>query len=226
MAGPVALEEVEAALGYSFADRGLLEEALTHASAARGVRRPSLERLEFLGDRVLGLALAAMLCEAHPDEAPGDLARRHARLASGETLSSIGRRIGLQRHLRVERGHDREALPPSMIEDSCEAIIGAVYLDGGHDAAMALVEKFWERLIGDRPPRDPKTALQEWALARELPLPSYALVATDGPAHEPTLTVEVRVAGYEPVRASAGSKRAAEQVAARDLLDIVAATGG
>ncbi len=226
MAGPVALEEVEAALGYSFADRGLLEEALTHASAARGVRRPSLERLEFLGDRVLGLALAAMLCEAHPDEAPGDLARRHARLASGETLSSIGRRIGLQRHLRVERGHDREALPPSMIEDSCEAIIGAVYLDGGHDAAMALVEKFWERLIGDRPPRDPKTALQEWALARALPLPSYALVATDGPAHEPTLTVEVRVAGYEPVRASAGSKRAAEQVAARDLLDIVAATGG
>ncbi len=226
MAGPVALEEVEAALGYSFADRGLLEEALTHASAARGVGRPSLERLEFLGDRVLGLALAAMLCEAHPDEAPGDLARRHARLASGETLASIGRRIGLQRHLRVERGHDREALPPSMIEDSCEAIIGAVYLDGGHDAAMALVEKFWERLIGDRPPRDPKTALQEWALARALPLPSYALVATDGPAHEPTLTVEVRVAGYEPVRASAGSKRAAEQVAARDLLDIVAATGG
>ena len=226
MAGPVALEEVEAALGYSFADRGLLEEALTHASAARGVRRPSLERLEFLGDRVLGLALAAMLCEAHPDEAPGDLARRHARLASGETLASIGRRIGLPRHLRVERGHDREALPPSMIEDSCEAIIGAVYLDGGHDAAMALVEKFWERLIGDRPPRDPKTALQEWALARALPLPSYALVATDGPAHEPTLTVEVRVAGYEPVRASAGSKRAAEQVAARDLLDIVAATGG
>ena len=226
MAGPVALEEVEAALGYSFADRGLLEEALTHASAARGVRRPSLERLEFLGDRVLGLALAAMLCEAHPDEAPGDLARRHARLASGETLASIGRQIGLQRHLRVERGHDREALPPSMIEDSCEAIIGAVYLDGGHDAAMALVEKFWERLIGDRPPRDPKTALQEWALARALPLPSYALVATDGPAHEPTLTVEVRVAGYEPVRASAGSKRAAEQVAARDLLDIVAATGG
>ncbi|MDE0333371.1 MAG: ribonuclease III [Defluviicoccus sp.] len=226
MAGPVALEEVEAALGYSFADRGLLEEALTHASAARGGRRPSLERLEFLGDRVLGLGLAAMLCEAHPDEAPGDLARRHARLASGETLASIGRQIGLQRHLRVERGHDREALPPSMIEDSCEAIIGAVYLDGGHSAAMAVVEKFWERLIGDRPRQDPKTALQEWALARALPLPSYALVATDGPAHAPILTVEVRVAGYEPVRASAGSKRAAEQVAARDLLDIVAATGG
>ena len=225
MAGPVALDEIEAALGYGFADRALLEEALTHASAARGVRRPSLERLEFLGDRVLGLALAAMLCEAHPEEAPGDLSRRHARLASGETLASIGQRIGLQRHLRVEKGHDREALPPSMIEDSCEAIIGAVYLDGGHDAAMALVERFWEKLIGGRPPRDPKTVLQEWALARALPLPSYALVATDGPPHAPTLTVEVRVEGFEPVQASAGSKRAAEQAAARGLLDITAASG-
>ena len=226
MAGPIALEEVEAALGYSFADRALLEEALTHASAARGVRQASLERLEFLGDRVLGLGLAAMLCEAYPDEAPGDLSRRHARLASGDTLVSVGREIGLQRHLRVEKGLDRDALPPSMIGDSCEAIIGAVYLDGGHDAAMALVARFWEPLIGGRPPRDAKTALQEWALARALPLPSYALVATDGPPHAPTLTVEVRVEGCPPARASAGSKRAAEQAAARDLLDIVAATGG
>lgn len=226
MAGPVALEEVEAALGYSFAERALLEEALTHASAARGVRQASLERLEFLGDRVLGLGLAALLCEAHPDEAPGDLAPRHARLASGETLVSIGGKIGLQRHLRIDKGLDRDALPPSMIEDSCEAIIGAVYLDGGHDAAMELVAKFWEPLIGGQPPRDAKTALQQWALARSLPLPSYGLVATDGPPHAPVLTVEVRVEGYEPVRASAGSKRAAEQAAARVLLDIAAATGG
>lgn len=226
MAGPIALEEVEAALGYSFADRALLEEALTHASAARGVRQASLERLEFLGDRVLGLGLAAMLCEAYPDEAPGDLARRHARLAAGDTLASIGREIGLQRHLRMDKGIDRDSLPPSMIEDGCEAIIGAVYLDGGHDAAMALVARFWEPLIGGRPPRDAKTALQEWTLARALPLPSYALVATDGPPHAPTLTVEVCVEGCRPVQASAGSKRAAEQAAARGLLDIVAATGG
>ena len=222
MAGPVALDEVEAALGYGFVDRALLEEALTHASVARGVCGASLERLEFLGDRVLGLGLAAMLCEAHPDEAPGDLSRRHARLASGETLVSVGREIGLQRHLRVEKGLDRAALPPSMIADSCEAVIGAVYRDGGHDAAMALVAKFWKPLIGGRPPRDPKTTLQEWVLARALPLPYYGLVATDGPPHAPTLTVEVRVEGFEPVRASAGSKRAAEQAAARVLLDIAA----
>ena len=223
MAGRDALDEIEAALGYGFADRALLEEALTHASAAR---RPSLERLEFLGDRVLGLGLADMICKAYPDEGPGDLARRHARLASGETLVSIGLKLGLQRHLHVDRGYDREALPPSMIEDSCEAIVGAVYLDGGHEAAEALVARFWEPLIGGRPPRDPKTVLQEWALARALPLPSYALVATDGPAHAPTLTVEVHVEGYEPVRGSAGSKRAAEQAAARDLLDIAAGAGG
>ena len=225
MAAPVVLDEVEAALGYSFADRALLEEALTHASAARGIRRASLERLEFLGDRVLGLALAAMLCEAHPDEAPGDLSRRHARLASGETLASVGRGIGLQRHLRIEKGLDREDLPPSVIGDSCEAVIGAVYRDGGHDAAMVLVARFWKPLIGGQPPRDPKTALQEWVLARALPLPCYALAATDGPPHAPTLTVEVRVEGFEPVRASAGSKRAAEQVAARMLLDSAAAAG-
>ena len=226
MAGRDALDEIEAALAYSFADRSLLEEALTHASAARGNRVASLERLEFLGDRVLGLGLASLLCKAYPDETPGDLARRHARLASGETLVSIGLQLGLQRHLRVDKGYDREALPPSMIEDSCEAIIGAVYLDGGHEAAEALVVRFWEPLIGGRPPRDPKTVLQEWALAHALPLPSYALVATDGPPHAPTLTVEVRVEGYEPVRGSAGSKRAAEQAAARDLLDIAARTGG
>ncbi len=225
MAGRGALDEVEAALGYSFADCALLEEALTHASAARESRGASLERLEFLGDRVLGLGLADMLCKAYPDEAPGDLARRHARLASGETLVQIGRKIGLQRHVRVGKGYDRQALPPSMIEDSCEAIIGAVYLDGGHDAAMAVVARFWEPMIGGLPPRDAKTVLQEWALARALPLPSYALLATDGPAHAPTLTVEVRVKGYEPVKASAGSKRAAEQAAARELLDIAAATG-
>ena len=226
MAGRGAIEEVEATLGYSFADRALLEEALTHASSARGVRRASLERLEFLGDRVLGLGLAAMLFEAHPDEAPGDLSRRHAMLASGDTLFSVGLGIGLQRHLRVEKGHDRDALPPSMIEDSCEAIVGAVYLDGGHDAAMAVVEKFWEPLIGGRPPHDAKSALQEWAQARALPLPSYTLVAAAGPPHAPVLTVEVRVEGFEPVRASAGSKRAAEQAAAQDLLDIAAAPGG
>ena len=225
MSGEDALREIEAALGYRFADRALLEEALTHASAA-GTDRPSLERLEFLGDRVLGLGLASLLAGAHPDDGPGDLARRHATLASGDTVAAIGREIGLHRHIRIDRGFDRDALPPSIVEDSCEAVIGAVYRDGGHDAAMAVVAWFWGSMIGDRPPPDPKTALQEWAQARALPLPAYALVATDGPPHAPVLTVEARIEGFEPVRAAAGTKRAAEQAAARDLLDIAAAAGG
>ena len=215
------LDGIEAALGYRFAEPALLEEALTHASAAGG-RNPSLERLEFLGDRVLGLGLASLLSEAHPGEGPGGLARRHSRLASGDTLAAVGRAIGLDRHMIVEKSLDRDALPPSVVEDGCEAVIGAVYRDGGHDAAMAVVARFWGPMIGGLPPRDAKTALQEWAQARALPLPAYALVATEGPPHAPLLTVEVRVSGFEPVRASAGSKRAAEQAAARDLLDIAA----
>lgn len=224
MSGPGAAEEIEAALGYRFDDRALLDEALTHASAA-GTRLPSLERLEFLGDRVIGLGLAVLLSDAHPDDGPGDLARRHATLASGDTLAAIGRGIGLARHIVVEKGLDSDALPPSVIEDSCEALVGAVYRDGGHDAAMAVIARFWGALIGGLPPRDAKTALQEWAQARALPLPDYALVATDGPPHAPRLTVEARIQGFDPVRASAGSKRAAEQAAARGLLDIAAADG-
>lgn len=225
MSGQGALDEIEAALGYRFADPALLEEALTHASAA-GFRSPSLERLEFLGDRVLGLGLAGLLAAAHPDAGPGDLARRHATLASGDTLVAIGLAIGLRRHIRIEKGLHREALPPSVIEDSCEAVIGAVYRDGGHDAAMALIAKLWGGGIDGRPPQDAKTGLQEWAQARALPLPAYALVATDGPQHAPILTVEARLEGFEPVRASAGSKRAAEQAAARALLEIAAADIG
>ncbi len=226
MPGSAALDEIEAALGYRFADRALLEEALTHASAARGSRRTSFERLEFLGDRVIGLGLAALLVKAYPEEAPGDLARRHARLAGHETLVSVGRALGLSNHLRIEKGLDRGSLPPSMIEDCCEAVIGAVYRDGGHDAAMAVVAAFWEPLVGGRPPRDAKTALQEWAQARALPRPSYSLLATEGPAHAPVFTVEARVEGLAPARARANSKRAAEQGAAQGLLDIAAAAGG
>ena len=225
MSGQDAAEEIETALGYSFADIALLDEALTHASAAGG-RGPSLERLEFLGDRVISLGLAALLAEAYPDAGPGDLARRHARLASGDTLVTLGRAIGLHRRIRIEKGLDRDALPPSVIEDCCEAVIGAVYRDGGHDSAMAAVARLWGPLVGGAPPLDAKTALQEWAQARALPLPAYALVSTDGPPHAPTLTVEARIEGFEPVRASAGTKRAAEQEAARELLDIAAAAGG
>ncbi len=223
MAAGNSLETLERALGHSFADPGLLSQSVTHSSVAGGAGARSLERLEFLGDRVLGLALAAMLLRAYPAEAPGDLACRHAVLASQDALASVGRSIGLNRHLDIHPGlaRDREALPGSVIADACEAVIGAVYLDAGHDPACALVERFWAPMLSDAPPRDAKTALQEWAQARGLPLPVYRTADREGPDHVPVFTIEARVEGFPGVEASAGSKRAAERGAARRLLDLV-----
>ncbi len=223
MAPGNSLAELQQALGHGFANPTLLRQAVTHASAAGGAGAASLERLEFLGDRVLGLALATMLLREFPAEAPGDLARRHAALASGEALASVGRSIGLHRHLEIQPGmaRDREALPISVIEDACEAVIGAVYLDAGHDAACAVIERFWGPMLPGAPPRDAKTALQEWAQARGLPLPAYRMADREGPDHVPVFTVEARIEGFPEVEASAGSKRAAERAAARLLLDLV-----
>ena len=228
MAGAVSPDEIEAALGYRFANRALLVEALTHAIALGTGAVLSLERLEFLGDRVLALCLAVMLMERFPDEAPGALARRHAALASRQTLVRVGREIGLSRHIRTQPdlGRRRGALPPSMIEDACEALIGAVYRDGGHDAAREVIERLWGKLTDGAPPSDAKTALQEWVQARGRPLPVYRTVAREGPPHDPVFTIEVAVEGLPPARASAGSKRAAERAAARELLAIADAEAG
>ena len=169
-----------------------------------------------------------MLLREFPAEAPGDLARRHAALASGEALAAVGRSIGLHRHLDIQPGlaRDREAIPTSVIEDGCEALIGAVYLDAGHDAACAVVERFWRPMLSGAPPRDAKTALQEWAQARGLPPPAYRTADRGGPDHVPVFTVEARIEGFPEVEASAGSKRAAERAAARLLLDLVDDGGG
>ena len=222
------LAAIEDTLGYSFMNRALLSQAITHSSAAAGAAGTSLERLEFLGDRVLGLALAAMMLREFPDEVPGDLARRHAVLASREALTEVGRTLGLHRHLKTQPGlsRDRDAMPTSMIEDACEAVIGAVYLDGGHDAATEVVERFWLPMMSGAPPRDAKTALQEWVQARGLPLPVYRTAAREGPAHLPVFTVEATIEGFPAVESQAGSKRAAERAAAQALLDLVDDTGG
>ncbi len=215
------LARLQQALGHRFADPALLRQAVTHASAAGRAGAASLERLEFLGDRVLGLALAAMLVRAFPAEAPGELARRHAALASGQALASVGRSLGLHRHLDIQPGlaRDPETIPISVIEDACEALIGAIYLDAGHDAACALVARFWTPMLSGAPPRDAKTALQEWAQARGLPPPVYRTADRKGPDHVPVFTVAARIEGFPEVAASAGSKRAAERAAAGLLLD-------
>lgn len=228
MAGADRLAELQAALGYDFARPELLDEALTHASAAESGAWRSLERLEFLGDRVLSLVLAETLFRRYADESEGDLARRHALLASHDTLAGIGDGMGLGRYLRLQPGvaGDAGELPPSILEDALEAVIGALYLDGGLDAAAPVIERHWMPLMTGPPPRDPKTELQEWAQARALALPVYDTVAVDGPAHAPVFTVEATLAGLAPVRACGRSKRVAEREAAAVLLDRARAGDG
>ena len=221
-------------IGYNFARPELLAEALTHSSVLpevrqgrRGQRRTKLprnyERLEFLGDRVLGLIIADLLWRRFPNEAEGSLTRRHAQLVRRETLARVAGMIGLDRHLKLSPAESAAgaARNPAILADACEAVIAAIYLDGGFPAAFSFVERWWEPLITamNAPPRDPKTLLQEWAQARGLGLPTYELTATSGPDHARHFTVAVRLPGYEAANATASSKRAAEAGAAAALLE-------
>ena len=210
---------LSALLRHSFADAALLEEALTHSSRGRA---RSYERLEFLGDRVLGLIVAEMLVRRFPSEPEGALAVRFALLVSGDSLASVAADIDLGAHIAFSAGEaDSGARDnPSILADVCEAVIGALYLDGGLEPARRFVEPLWQPLLEAelQPRQDAKTALQEWAQGRGLPLPNYQEVARSGPAHEPIFTVQVLVEGSEPTEGQGRSKRAAEQEAAGRLL--------
>jgi ribonuclease III len=223
-------------LGHDFARPELLGEALTHPSALIPERRQNrrskparrgYDRLEFLGDRVLGLVVADLLWRRFADEPEGLLTRRLTQLVRRETLTRVARSIGLGRHLVLSRAEAAAgaAANPGILADACEAVIAAIYLDGGFAAAAGFVCRLWEPLIGETeaPPRDPKTALQEWAQARGLGLPVYELVATSGPDHAPRFTVTARMAGADAATAAASSKRAAEAGAAALLLARLAA---
>src|SRR5262252_9031059 len=181
---------LEGRIGYKFADKDLLERALTHISAlAGGNRAASYQRLEFLGDHVLGLVISDMLYRAFPKADEGELSRRLADLVRKETCTEIARSIDLGAAIRIGSSeHNAGARTrPAILADVCEAVIGAVYLDGGYKAAEQLVERLWEvRLRATAQPlRDPKTVLQEWAQARGLPTPAYREVARSGPDHNP-----------------------------------------
>ncbi len=211
-------------LGHSFRRPELLDEALIHSSvSSRGARaKRSYERLEFLGDRVLGLIVAEMLLGRFPDEAEGALARRLAALVRRETLARVAEGIGLGRHLVLSKAEDDSGgrANPAILADCCEAVIGALYLDGGLEPARAFVGGQWRRLMEEAttPPKDAKTALQEWAQGLGKPLPSYEMVAMDGPAHDPVFAVSVCIEGLAPETAQGSSKRAAEQAAAAAML--------
>ena len=216
------LAAFSARLGHDFRRPDLLVRAVTHSSLSSPTR-PSNERLEFLGDRVLGLSIATALFEADEKAAEGQLAPRFNALVRQETCAGVARDIGLGEVLKLGRsemlsgGRRKEAL----LGDAMEAVIAAVYLDAGFDAARDVVLRLWSKRIAQAAQsetRDAKSSLQEWAQARGLPPPTYAETGREGPDHQPLFTVEARLANGETATGTAPGKRAAEQAAARALL--------
>lgn len=214
-----AKQDLQKRLGYRFKNEDLLDMALTHASAGG---EADYQRLEFLGDRVLGLVVAECLYEMFPTEPEGGLSKRHTALVKGETLAKAARALDIGKAMIIsdaeESGGGR--LNANILSDIMEAVIGAAYLDGGLEAA----QKILGPLLADdisalaTPPRDPKTTLQEWSQAQGIGLPEYILVARDGPDHAPDFTVTVKINGREAT-AKGASKRAAEKAAAQALID-------
>ena len=217
------LDALEARLGHVFAQRALAERALTHLSALSADRGASYQRLEFLGDRVLGLAVSEMLYEAFPGAPEGDLSVRLARLVRGEACAEVALAWDVGPHVMMGVGEARGGgrKKAAILGDVCEALIGAVFLDAGFEAARAVVRKHWEpRMRADiAPMRDAKTAVQEWAQGRGLVTPRYAEVERSGPAHLPRFVMQVEMDGFAPEKGEASSKRAAEQAAAQAFLD-------
>ncbi len=215
--------DLEKAIAYGFKDRALLTQALTHSSMrVSNAPRTDNERLEFLGDRVLGLAVAEMLNARLPSVSEGELARNFNRLVRGGTCAAIGRSIGLGAHLVLSSseadngGRDKETI----LADAMEAVLGAVFLEAGFDRARKIVTTLWGPMLDSRPrvAADPKSALQEWAQGRGFALPRYVEVARKGPDHAPKFVAEVRIEGCEPGLGEGPSKRHAEQAAASAVL--------
>lgn len=215
------LSSLEKILGYSFANRKKLVMALTHSSLPR--HETNYERLEFLGDRVLGLVVAEMLYRTYPDEKEGHLAKRLTVLVQQKALVAVANDMGMSGYVRLSAGEKRAGtqVKDTILSDAVEAVIGAIYLDGGLEPARAFIESRWSKLICTRspPPDDPKTRLQEVAQAKGLKLPEYRLVSKSGTDHQPVFDVEVIVAGMGSAAATASSKREAEKLAAQKLLE-------
>jgi ribonuclease III len=211
-------------LGHTFQDQALLKRALTHASADAVM---SNERLEFLGDRVLGLIVAEKLHARYPDDAEGALALKFNALARGAACARAAGDAGIAEHIilasseKSSGGRDK----PAILSGVCEAVIAALYLDGGMDAARAFVTRYWDAMFDElsHDMRDAKTRLQEWAQAkgRDGAAPVYTLKERAGPDHAPRFIVEAKVSGLDAVTGEGGSKRQAEQDAAQKLLNMV-----
>nr|WP_321463770.1 ribonuclease III [uncultured Cohaesibacter sp.] len=217
--------KLEEHLGYRFKDKNQLERALSHSSTVASPRLQvdqTYQRHEFLGDRVLAVTVAEMLLSAFPKADEGELARRFNGLVRNETCAEVAREIGLGPYIRLGEGEAQAGgrKKEAILGDVCEAVIGAIYIDGGFDKARSIVRHYWERrmLEWSGPLRDAKTTLQEWVQGNKLPPPTYRLVERTGPDHEPEFTLNVEVPTLEPAQGKGPSKRIAEQDAARTML--------
>ena len=217
---PARLDQISQTLGYRFSNEALLTEALTHGSTQK--HKGDYQRLEFLGDRVLGLIIAEHLYRTHPQDAEGHLTHVLSSLVRSEACAEAGDTIGLSDLVIIGAGERAKGMNQnrSLLGDAMEALVAAIYLDGGLEQARAFVLRCWDaQLTAPRVAvKDPKTFLQEWALARALPIPTYRVVSRDGPEHEPVFVVAVELKDRAAALGSAKSKRAAEMEAAEQFL--------
>ena len=211
---------VERSVGWRPKDSALFERALTHSSRADA---EDYERLEFLGDRVLGLAIAAWLYELFPDEPEGKLSRRLNMLVARETCAEVARELGIGARVRLgkQARDDGASDSDNVLGDVVEALLGALYLEAGLDAAIGFVRSAWGERVSaqDKAPKHPKSALQEWAAANDRKSPVYSLADRSGPHHAPRFTVEVEIPGVGKASAEGLSKQEAETEAAKALLE-------
>lgn len=229
------LNDLQKRIGYTFKDIQFLRTAVTHASALPNrIQKNSdhhhyyYEQLEFLGDRVLGLAVAHLIYDTFPSESEGDWAKRHAEAVRESTLAGIAEKLDLGGDMVLSSGEQRSGgrKKKAILADVLEAVIAAIYLDGGYRKARKFIEAHWRDLIlrAPRPPEDPKTKLQEWLQAQGMGLPEYRLVARSGPDHAPEFKVALAVSGMKEVCVTGESKRKAEKKAAQMMLEQIAAS--
>jgi len=220
LTGEALASAIAGKTGYAFKDLRLLETALTHSSAVRATSNN--ERLEFLGDRVLGLIVADMLLKQFPEAREGDIAPRFNALVEARTCSDIGLELELDQFIRADAALRSRGRKPggNYLADAVEALVAAIYLDGGIDAARAFVQRFWEPLAlkAVDKPANPKGELQEWIARSSDVRPTYVIEGREGPDHQPVFTVSLQVPGFEPATGKGSSRRAAEEAAASAFL--------
>ena len=212
---------IEEKIGYDFKDKKLLKQALTHPSSKKNKNSQDYERLEFLGDSVLGLLISEILYNNYPKEKEGQLAKRRAAIVCRDSLYKIAKKISLGEHLILGVGENQIGGRENKanLENALEALTAAIYLDGGIEAVRSFVEKFFSKFIKDmqKPPKDPKSSLQEWAQARGFDLPKYEVMSMQGPSHEPIIEIQLSLGEHKVVQTSS-SRKEAERLAAEKLL--------